>query len=275
MDGDTWIIGEVDPIFPVKGRAAKPVPTATRRTVSTGASAPNRRSANSAVHTGRTLGNPAPRRPRGRPVEMYPAMALQVQDPDRDPAAASLSLLIPGGGQAIHRNLPAALCFLTGTAFGLAAAWALYTTHGAVTETLALLGAPHAMGAALVAAALLVAAACHIGSVVHALLQDGPARLRDPHPIMAGAASLLVPGWGQLLNGCPLRGGLFLAAGWLTAIGAAILTTPGLRLLAASGLTVPDWMNSPWGGATLIAIPLLAWIVSVYDAAATALAARR
>lgn len=278
--GDVWIIGEVDPIpLPPKGRAAKPIPVAPRRPAPPADPPLTKRAASHARSA-------APHRPgtpfeferagrgQSRPVEAFRSLRVPIaSETPRDVLGASLSLFVPGAGQALRRETTDALFFLTGTVFCLVSAWAIVATHAGLSHTLTLLGAPLWAGIVAFAAMVVAAAGLHIVSVLRAL---GPgADSARSHPLLSAAASCAVPGWGQILNGCPVRAAFFLSVAWSTALGVAALCPAGLRLLASVGLDLPAWVNSPWGGALVIAAPLLAWIVGIYDAAATALSRTR
>jgi len=274
MQGDVWVIGDVDaPPPPPKGRPARQVPIAAPRSPR---SRPATAIADPLLRDKRLRAQPVAFTAR-RPAPSVPVILENMLVPahEADAVAASLSLLIPGAGQALRSDKTAALFYISGTGLAAATAWAILATFSSLTHTLVLLGAPRPASYAILAAVLASGAAIHIAGVLHALRQDALSPRRDPHPSLAAAASAVVPGWGQILNGCPVRAGIFLGMVWLTAFGAAALSPAGLRILAHAGCDLPAWVNHPWGGVILLALPLLVWMLAVYDAAATALANRR
>jgi TM2 domain-containing membrane protein YozV len=192
------------------------------------------------------------------------AAAQQPGAADKNPALAfSLAMLIWGSGHLYLRRYRIGWLFL--------AAMVLYYT---------LLfwywpGAPGRFGLGFVAGGLLfglLGPGCWLINAVDAYyrtqrLRSAPFRGLDRESL-ALAGSALFPGWGQFLNGQPLKGVVFLLFGGL-----------GLGSLGLL-LTIPFWgpvvATSAIGAfldrcfaATLVLLPcsLLAWTVSVYDAA--------
>ena len=115
------------------------------------------------------------------------------------------------------------------------------------------------------------AAAVHVINVFSAARDQPTAgRLGGPHPVVAGMASLLIPGWGQALNGNRKSAVLFLSSCWL--VGAAwILVTPAVQeLLAAGGLYLPRGLTLLSSPLVRWTVPALIWALAIYDAAARA-----
>ena len=185
--------------------------------------------------------------------------------------AGALSVLIPGAGHLIQRQWAAGLFFLSALGFLAAMGWAMIGTMDRLTETLAMLGQPRAFGVWTLAGIYVAAAILHLWNV----LSCSSADYRDaPHPVVSGAASLLVPGLGQMLNGDAKRAALFVASLWV--IGASwILATPQARtLLESLGFYLPAGLSLFSSTAVRWTLPAVVWTLSVYDAASSA-ASRR
>ena len=118
--------------------------------------------------------------------------------------------------------------------------------------------------------------ALHLSAVVHA---QAKAAGWDPrfaaHPIVAGLASLFVPGWGQVLAGHRYRAIVFLGGVWILASAWLVVTPGGMRVLSHMGLTLPASVRDGWGPAAMLSAPVVLWVIAVYDAAAGAAAERR
>jgi hypothetical protein len=138
------------------------------------------------------------------------------------------------------------------------------------------LGYPRQAGVWALGLLYIVGAVVHLGSVWQAASCDRiPGERPSPPPLLAGAASLLVPGWGQLLNGTRVRAVLFLGALWV--IGAAWLVTsaPVTSMLASVGLVPGPEMKVFGAPVVRWTLPAVVWAVAVYDAFASATARRR
>jgi TM2 domain-containing membrane protein YozV len=201
-----------------------------------------------------------------------------------DPAAASavgpalagsLSIFVPGLGQMIAGELAWGLFYLSGMGFCGAAIWAVFTTLDRLVPTLSLLDVPTAALTATVGSLALLTMTLHLAAVLHAhaiAYDDGRT---PPHPLVAGIASLVIPGWGQLLAGHRRRATLFLGGVWLLGTAWLVVTPMGTPLLARLGLALPSALKDGWGPVSMLAAPLVLWAIAVYDAAAGAAAERR
>jgi hypothetical protein len=115
----------------------------------------------------------------------------------------------------------------------------------------------------------------HLAAILHAhALAGDEGSGTAPHPIIAGIASLAIPGWGQLLSRHRRRAGLFLVGVWLLGTAWLVVTPTGTLGLARLGLSLPSAVRDGWGPVALLAAPLVLWAIAVYDAAAGAAAER-
>jgi hypothetical protein len=195
----------------------------------------------------------------------------------REPATVSgrllgtLSLFVPGSGQIVAGQTAVGGFLLTSIGFLAAVCWAVANTFERLASTLPWFGLPTQAPFWILPAAFLIAAALHVTAVLHAESLGEPAD-RTLRPLWAGLASLLIPGWGQLLNGARARAALFLSGVWLLGGATLLITPPVQRLLAAVGLALPLDGLPAWVGPVAIAVPVVIWTLAVYDAAAWAAA---
>lgn len=220
---------------------------------------------------------PRPKDRREAAATRSPAPGLELPTaPGPGPGlVASLSMFLPGFGQIVAGDAARGLCFLLTTGWAVATGWAIVVSLDRLLPTLDLLDVPRGTVAAALGLAALAATGIHVGSVWHAhALRDGRGRVQ-PHPVAAGLASTVVPGWGQVLGGHRVRAACFLSALWV--IGAAwLLATPaGTTLLKEIGVGLPPGARDGWGPIALVTAPILVWVLAIYDAAAGAVAARR
>ena len=183
-----------------------------------------------------------------------------------DAVADSLSLFVPGSGQLLRAAWSDGLFVLSAAGFLVALAWAVLETLDRLPETLSLLGLP-SHGAVYALGAIYVGLAwVHSGNILYSTSRgQGPA-----HPAIAGAASALIPGWGQVFNGQPAKAAAFVGALW--AVGLVwLLTSPWVTaVLAAQGVGLRPDLHSLASPAIRWTLPAVLWALSVYDAVATA-----
>ena len=199
-----------------------------------------------------------PRRPGGyRPAAVAPP-ALDV--------CGSLSIFVPGAGQILRGEIALGSFFIVSLAFVGTLAWAMLSTLDRLAPTLGLLGYPSSVAAWTLCALFVAAGALHVTCVVHA----GSDAARAPHPAIAAGASLVFPGWGQILNGDRLRAALFVALVWLGAASWIMVSAPASRFLEVLGLYLPQWVELLISPAVRFTLPAIVWTLSVYDAASRA-----
>lgn len=186
----------------------------------------------------------------------------------------SLSIILPGSGQFLAGYHAAGLFFLSSIGFLAAFAWAINDSMGRLAGVLPWLGLPPQVAFWFLPIVWMGVAGLHVLGVLHAYAISAGESV-SPHPFAAGFVSLLVPGWGQILNGAVWRAGFFLTGVWIMA-GVAWLALPvGARLLANVGLSPLLKGTPPWVAPTMLAVPIVVWILAAYDAAACAAGRRR
>jgi hypothetical protein len=150
--------------------------------------------------------------------------------------------------------------------------WALVVTLDRITATLRVLGFPGAPAVWALTSVFVIAGLLHMASVLSANPQIDT---RTPHPVVAGVASAIVPGWGQILNGSYKRACLFVGSLWLIAA-IWILALPVVQsYLASLRLFIPPEVLMFCSPAVRYTAPAVIWALSIYDAAASASAGRR
>ena len=182
--------------------------------------------------------------------------------------STSLSIFVPGGGQILLGEFRWGFFFLTSIAFLGTIVWAVIASFDRLTRTLDLFGIPAMAIPVGLAALYALTAILHLCAVLHAHSLI-PRPDRAGHPILMALASLLVPGWGQMRNGCYGKGTLFLGSLWLFAA-AGILAMGGMPVLASLTPSVAAVKRLLWFKALVLAGPAVVWSLAVYDAAAYA-----
>ena len=86
-------------------------------------------------------------------------------------------------------------------------------------------------------------------------------------PLVSGLASLLIPGWGQILNGQLRKGVVFLFAflmqGYVLAL---YLASPFYRIVAGMDTQQMLLAKATQLGMAILFLTALSWILSTYDA---------
>ena len=189
--------------------------------------------------------------------------------------AGSLSIFVPGLGQMISGEIGWGLFYLSGMGFCAATLWAVIATLDSLVPTLRDLDVPLEFLVLTVGTLAMTAMALHLGAVLHAHTIAAGGEPRTPsHPIVAGLASLLIPGWGQLLAGHRRRTAFFLGGVWLLSLAWLLVTPAGTRVLTRLGLALPAALRDGWGPIVMLSAPLVLWVIAVYDAAAGSAAER-
>ena len=180
----------------------------------------------------------------------------------------SLSLFVPGLGHVVAGQTTWGLFYAAMLAFCVSAIWAAFEMRAWLISTLKVLELQVDVVVMAVVVLAIIAMLMHLASIWHAQEIVGGAEAADPsHPFVAALASLLVPGWGQILAGHPRRATFFVGSLWVIG-GAWLVATPlGLRGLHALGFEIPPALREDVGTAILIAAPAVIWVISIYDAA--------
>ena len=224
--------------------------------------------------------DPSPARPQADasmdPTRTMPLRAATPRPvvrsrPAFDPSG-TLSLFVPGTGQLARGEVGLGLFFLSSLAFLASLGWALVITLDRITATLRVLDFPGAPALWALTGVFVFASALHMASILAANPQ---VETRTPHPVVAGVASAIVPGWGQILNGSYKRACLFVGSLWLIAA-IWILASPVVESsLASLRLFIPPEILLFCSPAVRFTAPAVVWALSIYDAATTASAGRR
>ena len=187
----------------------------------------------------------------------------------------SVSLFVPGLGQILHGDTMTGLLFLTATGFLVSLAWAVHDTLSGFSRTLSELGGPSAGSVWLLGAIHVAVVILHLANVAHVQgLVASQRRLAPRHPFVAGMASLLFPGWGQVLNGARVRSVVCLFFLWLTATGWLLASAPAVDLLDSLRLHLPAQLEVLTTHGVMWTLPAVVWSLAVYDAVSSARAAR-
>jgi TM2 domain-containing membrane protein YozV len=183
-----------------------------------------------------------------------------------DTIADSLELFVPGSGQLLRGRWSDGLSVLTGTGFLFALAWAIWETLDRLSVTLTALGYSAQGGVYALALIYACLAGLHAGNVLYGTTR-GSVRA---HPVIAGLTSVLIPGWGQLLNRQPAKAAAFIAGLWIVGIAWLLASPWTVAWFDAQGLAFRPGFEVFSSPAVLWTAPIVLWVLSIYDAVATA-----
>jgi len=190
----------------------------------------------------------------------------------KNPAlAATLSLLIWGAGQFYNRELKWAFLFtLLMVNFYLIPALIIvyWDSLAPYFETFHITRSDAVMGTGVFWVAGLI---FWIFNVLHAYYSVEKCRTKPfegiNHPVLVTVCSILVPGWGQLLNGQPKKAFFFLI---FAAVGfAAVMIPVSIFFIWPALAAVEDRIAVEWmvvAAAVVFPLVLLMWLVGLYDA---------
>lgn len=182
-----------------------------------------------------------------------------------DAITDSLELFVPGTGQLLRAQWSDGLFALSVTGCLVALAWAVWETQDRLSGALTALG--YSSHGAVYALALIYAglAGIHAGNVLSGTTR-GPGRA---HPAIAGVASALLPGWGQLLNRQPAKASAFIVGLWIVGF-TWLLASPGtVALFETQGIAFRPGFAALSSSIVVWTVPIVLWVLSVYDAVAT------
>lgn len=184
-------------------------------------------------------------------------------------AASSLSIFVWGSGQLLNNSVQTGLLLMTTQVLALVGHWSLMKAWPGIQE----IGAYFTIGEwslfrffALADLALVVA---FVFNVAHAYVSARRTRLVEGirSPIISGAASILLPGWGQILNAQIGKAGFFLTCLASEVYLVLLLTLTPLERIASEAHADTIFTRDPilvWG--VLLVSACLTWALSVWDA---------
>ena len=186
-------------------------------------------------------------------------------------AAGSLSLFVWGLGQLYNRDFRMATLFLLCELQVFAFHYLLYMTWDRLRDFASILLFWEEWELLLYASSIDFCIIFFLlYNVAHAYLRAeayGRGFTGLHMPIVSGAASILVPGWGQMLNGQLKKASLFLFAFLLQAYCLILyFHSPLYRVLAAMDPQQLLMARTTWIGMGVLFVTALSWLISVYDA---------
>jgi hypothetical protein len=176
----------------------------------------------------------------------------------------------------LRGDIGTGLFFLSSLAFLGTLAWAIIVTLDRLSGTLTVLDLPAAAAVWSIGVIYVLAAVVYLANVV----RPGPhwpelGYSDGVHPVLAGLASAIIPGWGQLLNGNRKRAAMFLGGLWVIAA-AWVLATPAVATtMDRMDLYLPHPVPLFYSAAVRWTMPAVIWTLAVYDAAASAATRRQ
>jgi len=211
-----------------------------------------------------------------------PSASMRDDAGARPLVAASLSLFLPGTGQLYNRQGKLGLLLLLTLVFAVTANWGLIQTWSSLRETADLFTITERDLMAGVTGANFILLMVMLWGVHqafrHAERTLGAFHGLD-HPVLSGLASLVMPGWGQLLNAQPAKALAFFFC-VLSALfsGAMLRFTPFARVMNIE--TMDNLLAyRPQTALALVAgtacVATVIWVVSIYDAVLVARYRRR
>jgi len=212
---------------------------------------------------------------RGQPTAPFRTAALPVRRASVRGGFdfyGTFSLFLPGTGQMLRGEIALGLFYMVSLGFVLAFGWALVTSLDRVTETLRVLEYPGAPAVWVLCITFGAGVLLHLANILSANPRAGS---YGPHPVLAGLASAVFPGWGQILNGAYRRACLIVAAAWLIAAMWVLAAPQVHEYLAQVRLFIPDEVMAVCSPAVRYTAPAVLWALAVYDAVATATSRRR
>jgi len=191
-------------------------------------------------------------------------------DGSRALKASTLSLFVWGAGQMLNGQGKLGLFMLLTQVFAVAAHWALTRVWTELLEFGALFGATPwqmTMGVATADCLLITFMLANVYQAYRHAEMETDQFEGLGNPALSGLASLVVPGWGQLINGQVGKALIFLLcilSGLYVA--AALLFSPFLKILAAVDAGGDLTWKVNLATMTIVGVAAGMWILSVYDA---------
>jgi TM2 domain-containing membrane protein YozV len=183
--------------------------------------------------------------------------------------AASLSLLLCGAGQLFNGRRDLALLYFLTEALFFSTNWFLLKMWGFVVETLSLFSIRPTDIMFVILAANYVFLVFLVLNVFQAYKDASGGAPAEPlrQPLISAPASLLVPGWGQMLNGEPRKGalvlGVFLTGGYAFVLS---LFFESIWRLWDSSYQMIFGFELTTGGVVALSVAVMAFLYGFYDA---------
>jgi TM2 domain-containing membrane protein YozV len=224
--------------------------------------------------------NPAPRKgPRGLVSDGEGTSHEETTNPTRGssgrrsgraPFAATLSLFVAGAGQAYNGQFKLGLLLFLTEGFTVCFHWALFRMWSTVKELAYLFAVTEReifFGVAVADFLLVFFLLYNIAQAYHQAEMDGHRFTGLNQPLLGAMASMVVPGWGQLLN-AQLGKALFFLFFLLTGVYVVTLfaLSPFFRFLAEVDVDRMLTLRATIAGIMVIFVASLIWVLSVYDA---------
>jgi hypothetical protein len=185
--------------------------------------------------------------------------------------AGSLSLFVPGLSQIVRGDVAGGFFFLSCFGFVAALGWAVVATLPRLSETLQVLGQSRAVPMWVLGALYAIAGVLYLVCVMSANPQWFVATsLRPVHSAVAGTASMIFPGWGQILNGDRVRAIVFLTCMWFIGAAWLLVSPPVQTLMVELGLYLPAPIQALTSPIVRWTLPAVVWSLAIYDAASRA-----
>lgn len=177
------------------------------------------------------------------------------------------SLVLPGAAHLLRGEFATAFCLITLTGFTLTLAWAIHGTLDRLAPTLEILGIPADAAVWTLGFLAIVLGCLHVVGVYRGAQPVARANSAPRiHPAVAGVASGIIPGLGQLLNGDRVRAMMLLSGLWLAAASWVLASSWITALLAAQKLVLPGWLAVASSPAFRWTVPAVLWTLGIYDA---------
>jgi len=217
------------------------------------------------VRTARTVqGPPTVIRPvQSRPASSTGFAAAAESTMGAFDITGNLSLFLPGTGQLARGERAGGLFYISSLGLVAALGWAVIETGERLPRTLEALGLPPETGVWFLGLLYIWAAMLHVGN----LAGRGIATEPPISPWIAGGLSLVLPGWGQLLNGDRLRAAMFVGGLWIVGAAWLLVSPPAVALFEAQGLHLPPALQTFASPLVRFTLPPVVWALAVYDAA--------
>lgn len=204
------------------------------------------------------------RSPRGfagaAATRAHGGLAMSARASKRPVVASTLSLFLCGAGQLYNRQVQLGLLFFLTEALFVAGHWSARRMWPAVCDFAAIFGVGETqlcIGAAAADGLMILIAAWSVYQAYYCAERTYGYFDGFGSPIASGLGSMLVPGWGQVLNAQVGKGMLFLVF-----LHATVLALAYTLLSPLSGFLMP---NAPFV-LGLIVVAGMTWVLSVYDA---------